>query len=280
MVADPDPDAAERARMEALMRAVQRSITSPHADTRIRDDRRAWLADEGLEGADLDAMAAIDARRILLYRKLVRRGVASAARIQIPRTVARLGPAFDAYLARFFAEEPPRSHYLRDIPFELVAWAAPRWAEDESLPPFLADLARHELVAFEVAGDAGAPRIPTGQPLDLDRRVRFSSAVKLVRYGFAVHKLDAREEARDEPAREPTALLAYRDAEHDVRYLELTPAAAAILERLLAGETLRAAVVGGSGALGIPLDAAVLEGTARLLADLAERGVMLGAEPE
>jgi hypothetical protein len=89
----------------------------------------------------------------------------------------------------------------------------------------------------------------------------------------------ADEAARDVPAREPTALLVYRDAEHEVRYLELSPLAAAILERLLAGSTLREAVLGGCGVLGHPVDGPVLEGTAALLADLGGRGALLGAAP-
>jgi hypothetical protein len=156
-----------------------------------------------------------------------------------------------------------------------VAWAGPRWAADPEVPDYLGDLARHELTGFEV-GSADDDRGPTGIDLELDATARFHASVRLARYDHAVHRLLADEDARDVPTREPTALLAYRDADHEVRYLELTPLAAAILDRLLLGETLRSAVVGAASARGEALGPEVLAGTARLLDDLAQRGALLG----
>jgi hypothetical protein len=89
-----------------------------------------------------------------------------------------------------------------------------------------------------------------------------------------VHELaDANSEP---PARRDVQLLAYRDAEHAVRWLELTPLAASIVRRLLEGEILGAAVAGACGDHGTS-PAAVGTNVARLLADLGERGVLLGA---
>lgn len=272
------PDSEERARMLALFAALQNVVADPAAPERIREDPRAWLAQAGVQGADLDAMADLDPRRLLLYRKLVRRGLADSIRRQIPRVAARLGPAWDATIERFFNEELPRSHYLRDVAFELVDFAAPIWAADPSLPAYTIDLARHELLAFEVSCE---PRYaePTGAPLDLDRPVRFDPAARLRRYEHAIHRLSAELDARDLPPREPTSLLAYRDADHDVRYLELTPLAAGVVERLLQGHALRAAVTSACANLAIPMDDHVLASIAALLADLADRGVLLGGDP-
>jgi hypothetical protein len=83
-------------------------------------------------------------------------------------------------------------------------------------------------------------------------------------------------EAQDMPENVPTVLFAYRDPEHEVRYLELTPAAAAILEALFGGATLRDAMMNASSSLGLSLDGSMLEGAARLLSDLEERGALLG----
>ncbi len=47
---------------------------------------------------------------------------------EIPRTAARLGAAFGVWVDRWIDEEAPRSRYFRDVAFELVAWAGPRWA--------------------------------------------------------------------------------------------------------------------------------------------------------
>jgi hypothetical protein len=271
----------EHARLEALLRVVQRSVSAP-SDAAIAADPRAWLTAAGLAEDDVEAMAALPPKRLLLYRRLVRSGLRDAIRREIPRTAARLGEAFDAYVARFIEDELPRSHYLLDVAFEFVGWAAPLWAGDPAVPGYLADLARHELVAFVAScaepDEAAAPgALTTDGELSLERGVRFDRSATVVHYEHAVHRLDADEGARDVPAREPTTLFVYRDADHGVRYLALTPLAAAILSRLLDGATLQASLVEACAALGHPLDGAVLESAAALLGDLAERGVMVGA---
>lgn len=273
-----DPDDA--ARFPALLGAVASLVRAPGVEARIGFDPGAFFTEGGLSAGDAASLSALGAKRLLVYRKLVRRGLAEAIRIEIPRTAARLGGDFEGWVERFVDEEAPRSHYLRDVAFELVAWAAPRWAEDARVPSYLGDLARHELTAFEVGSaedDGGA----TGRDLDLDldARARFHASVRLARYEHAVHRLLADEDARDVPARELTALLVYRDAEDEVRYLELTALAAAILDRLLRGETLRSAVVGASAERNEALGPEVLAGTARLLDDLAQRGALLGGAP-
>jgi hypothetical protein len=100
-----------------------------------------------------------------------------------------------------------------------------------------------------------------------------------MRYSHAVHRLLADESARDVAERQPTVLLAYRDADQEVRYLELTPLAAEIVERLMRGETLRRAVMDACEDLGHPVDEPVLAGTAELLSNLGERGVLEGSAP-
>src|SRR5262249_15268470 len=109
-----------------------------------------------------------------------------------------------------------------------------------------------------------------------ERPLVFAEPKRLVALAWAVHLLD-KGDLRAEPDERPVTILAYRDAEHRSRFLELTPLAAAILERLFAGEPLGEAIVTACGASGHPLDDSVLAGAARLLADLGERGVLVGA---
>jgi hypothetical protein len=162
------------------------------------------------------------------------------------------------------------------------SWSGPRaaGARTRGIPSYLVDLAQHELSAFEVAAAPPEPpeqREATGEALALDQGVRFDVAARVRRYAYPVHRLYADLDARDEPEARETWLLVYRDRDHDVRYLELTPLAAEILTRLIAGEALGAAVTSSAEARGEPLGPAVVEGTAKILADLAERGVVLGS---
>ncbi|HVK65521.1 MAG TPA: putative DNA-binding domain-containing protein [Polyangium sp.] len=212
--------------------------------------------------------------RLGVYRSLVRRGIVGAVRAQMPRTAAALGARFEATVDLWLDEALPRSPYLRDAAAELVGWAGARWATEPAVPPWIPDLARHEVARFEVAAAASTGE-PSGLLLALDRAVVFGGAARVVRYTWAVHRLP--EDTSGEPQEEPTALLLYRDGAHEVRCLVLSPLAAAILTRLLEGARLGEAVTAACAALGEPLGEAVLRGTSEVLADLGERGVVLGA---
>lgn len=264
---------AEDERFRLLIRTLQRTVTDPGAEAALRADARGWLSSQGLAPDDVEVLAGYPPARLVVYRKLVHRGLAAAARVQMPRTVRRLGTRLDAEIARF-CETLPRSHYLRDAPRELVERLAASWAVDPALPPFLADLARHELSVYEVGAAPPRSARVDGDALDLARPVAFDAAARLLRYAFPVHRL---RDEDDELAAAPTVLLAYRDAEHDVRWLELTSFGAALVDRLMAGAPLADAVRGACEAEHIPLDPASIGRASALLADLAERGALLGS---
>ena len=242
------------------------------------DDQTAvddWLAQSGVSPDDAAAIRS-EAQRLSVYRSLVRGRLSDAVSLALPRTRVRLGSLFDEYFERFLAERGPRSHYLRDVTTELLDFMAPLARADARVPPWALELARHEALDILVGSLADEPKAVTLE-LDPDRALSFSATARIVRYEFAVHRLSADPGDAGEPERAKTALFVYRSPAHDVRYLELTALAAAILERLLSGETLRRALELGAMDERVPLDSAVLEGTARVLTDLAERGAVLGA---
>jgi hypothetical protein len=229
----------------------------------------------GLGEADAGALSE-SFERLLVYRELVRGNLREAMQLSIPRSIARLGALFDEYFDRFLDEQAPRTHYLRDVTPELLEFCAPLWHSDERVPAYLDDLARHESLHIEISAQPALPRGHVAAPLTLDRGVELGAALKLMQYRHAVHELSTDEHDRSEPARRDVALLVYRSPEHEVRYLELTPLASGIVERLLARQSLEAAMRGASQEQKAELTEAVLSGAAALLADLAERGVVWG----
>jgi hypothetical protein len=240
----------------------------------------AWLRRHELEEADAEALRA-ELPRLAVYRDLVRTRLREAVELAVPRTRARLGAIFDEYFERFLAERGPRTHYLRDVTSELLDFMTPLAAGDPRVPAWALELARHEALDVLVGSLAEAPAPGELPELDPERGLAFSATARVVRSAHAVHRLSDDLDDRSEPERTPTALFVHRNAEHEVRYLELSPLAAAIVERLLSGATLRGALEAATAELGTPLDPSVLEGTARTLAELAERGAVLGArEPE
>ena len=245
----------------------------------LEGDLRPYLARHGIAQEDADALLAAP-RRLGLYRMLARHNVVNVIGTMLERTRARLEHrlpgAFDQAVDGFLAAQGPRTPHLRDVPGELLAWASPRWRSDERVPRWLADYAEYELVDFTIGV---APRPAPPPPLadvTADRALVFADPRVIVRGGWAVHLLPF-DDLAAVPEERAVSLLVYRDAEHRTRFLDLSPLAAEILERLFAGKALAAAMTDACAAAGQALDSAVLAGAATLLADLGERGMLLGA---
>ncbi len=251
------------------------------ADTASREDLRAFAAAHGITGDDLEAIADVGAERFLVYRSLVHNRMRNTIRDFIERTAARLGQQrLRADFAVWIDQVAAHSPYLRDVPAEFVAWASPRWQGDEAVPDYLVDLAHHELLEYDIRNDHRGGEAATGLELALDKPLRFDGAARLMRYDYAVHRLSASLDDREPPQAVPSRLLVYRDDQAKVRYLELTPLAHAVLVQLMEhGKPVAEGLRDACADLGEALDDDRLATAATLLADLAERGVLLGAEP-
>ncbi len=236
----------------------------------------AWLARNEVIGEDARALER-DFSRLLVYRKLVRRNLRGALESTIPRSMARLGARFDVDFAEFLRLTPPVTRLLKDLTPRFLEFALPRWQADRSVPAYLPDLARHEALQIEVATLLARPKENVAAELSLDESVEFIDATRLVHYDWAVQRLPEDETSRVEPEHVSVSLLAYRSPEHDVRYLELGAFAAELLSDLLTERrTLRTALTGAASRLGLALDDELLNASARLLAELADRGALLG----
>ena len=262
---------------ERVMRGLAAVIRRQGADRSLRKSTRDFLADAGVHGRDLDQLSKLGTDRLLVYRRLVHNRFLDAVKMSVPRTQSRRGEAgIEQDVTRFLDEQGSRSPYLRDIASEFITWVTPSWEADPEVPGYLPDLARHELLSFETGSVPVQSGGATAQ-LDLERPVSFEGSTRVVRYAYAVHRLPEDEDDETEPKREDTALLAYRDAEHRVRYLELGAVAALVLELLLGGIALGPAIERACADSGITMDDDLLGGMAQLLAELAQRGVLLGA---
>jgi len=241
-------------------------------------DLRVFVESRGVAREDADAIAAAPAR-LAVYRSLVQNGIRTIVGRVLPRTRARLNAAcggrFDADLARFLDLVGPRTHYLRDVPHELTAWAIPQWRADPTVPAYLPDLAVYEGTPFAVASAPDdAPFTPAG--VALDRPLHLSSSIRLLHLSWRVDELPEDVDANGAPAAGPAHLLAYRQADHGVHWLELTPLAASIADGLVTGRNLGDAVEAACRDHGT-IPSAVTSDVARLLADLADREILLGA---
>lgn len=266
-------------REDGADRAIQRAITDAclGREPSFTSDLRTFLAERGVPADDIEAIAAAPPR-LAVYRSLVRNGLSNVVTRLLPRTRARLDAAcpgrFDVDFAAFVAEAAPRTHYLRDVPGELLAWARPRWRTDPAVPAYLPDFAAFEIAGFGVGAALDLPRdAPLGE-VALDRVLAIHPSALTLRLDWAVHEVSGDLDAVDEPRQREVRLLGYRDASLAVRWLELTPLAAAIVDGLLARLPLRAAVTDAHASQHATYDA---NAVAALLSDLSERGVIVGA---
>ncbi|MFZ6179713.1 DUF692 family multinuclear iron-containing protein [Nannocystis pusilla] len=275
-----EPDASPE--LDDVQRALSRLIVDFDVEPGTGAGLSEFLRERGVGPAAIASLAGVDPERLLVYRQLIRRQVRGVLADLLPRTAAARGQAvFDADADAWLAELGPRSRLLRDLPGEFATWAAPRWSIEHvpermpQAPAWLGDLARHELLAHEVGA---APLRPPAdpRPFALDARLEFDPSARLGRFDFAVHELTDESDAA--PRREPTALLLYRDREHAVRTLHLSPLAEALLDALLVrGATVEQAVREAAAATGSALDGELLGRVSVLLADLGERGAVIGA---
>jgi uncharacterized protein (UPF0276 family) len=262
--------------MEAWGRAIFDSGDEHEVAAQISLER-LFDAPESVEAL---AFEAAGADGIGIYRKLMHRAMRSVVHRFLKRTAAHFGEHFDAEIDAWLAEVGPSSPYLRDVPGEFMQWARSRWEMDPRRPGHLVDLARHELIEFDLgaarigerasAGDGEVSRLA----LSLDSQLELCRGAKVMKYDHAVHELEGREGGPSVPVKRPTRLLVYRDEEHDVRYLELSRLAEGLLDELNGHASLENAIAGACAGVGESIDEDNLARVGNLLAELSARGIV------
>lgn len=274
MIAQLSPK--QRARLLASQRVLSHAIATPAA-TDIAPAQRSGYPELQLESPDRRALAAADPRRLQIYRKLVRGTLIETLELQLPKTIAVLGEqALRRYSGTFFESMKIRSPLLRDFAFEFAAWAEPRWRSDPDLPPFLGDLARYELLKFDVrASPRRNPQASAG--LQDGQTVAFEGSARLARLSFAVNELPAKAQQGAVVDAREMALLGYRDAHNRCCEVLMSALVGEVFAALLVqGRTLADAVMEACHARGRELDETVGQEVLAVLSDLTERGVALG----
>lgn len=257
---------------------VSRVITSRGDATTDPESLARELAGQAeLSAEDRQAVAGMGAPALYVYRRLVRGTLTSVIDTFLSRTQARFGDAFSLWVDRWLERKGATSPYLAHVPMAFLDWAEPRWRADPDIAAYLPDLARHELTEFEVGmvPDDSEARVGDGA-FALDSRLVLTPTLRLRSYAYAVHELPRGDDDRTVPQLRDTLLLCYRDVEHEVRYMSLSPVAMAFVRHLRSGDTLEAGLRSACRESGEALDDALLVRMSQLLADLAERKVVLG----
>jgi hypothetical protein len=232
--------------------------------------------DRAPSAADLARLGG-DEWRWRRYRRMVRRRLSDTIHHAFPRLEAVLGEeAMAALEDGFFDDRALRSVFIREVPGEFLVWFERGVAGGVvAAPAHAVELARFEWTELAVAYERDEPEVALAA-LSMELPAILTRAHRLLALKHAVHLFDA-DEPR-EPEERPTHLLVYREPEtHDVRVLETTPVAHALLGGLSTGTaTLYECIAAAAERERIPVDQPFLEALAELLADLSERGVVRG----
>ncbi len=222
------------------------------------------------------APKGLEERRLTIYRELFMTNVEGAIANAFP-VLRRLtaDAAWAALVRDFYDTHNAHTPLFHQLAKEFLDWFTAR-AETADEAPFLAELAHYEWVelALSLLEEAVPRQLAADTDLLATPMVKSALAWPLI-YAFPVHRIAPDFQPASAPA-EPTSLVVYRDAEDVVRFMEINPVTARVLELLEVqpGASGRAVLLTIAAELRHPQPEVVVNEGARLLATLAARGII------
>lgn len=223
------------------------------------------------EPSETDLAALGGDARWAVYRRLLRARVTENLLAAFPALERHLGAdALRSLVADFLEARGPSSRYARGIPGDFADYLAGREETAEGVPRDLAlyERALLDLVFAEDPREEGLLDFAMELPAALTpafRLLSLSSAVDLAPVEGAY-------------AEGPRLLCVYRSpADYEVLTLALSPFSFELLLALEAGTPPAEGVPRAAARCGLELTAGLVGDVASLLADLLERGVLLGS---
>jgi len=275
------PTTDDLQRLRALQRVVQHAVRIPGGRQGLEAVHATRFAAFELPSDDGSALARQPVERLNVYRELIRGTLKSAIGNELPKTRHRLGrERFSRYYESFLDAEAPTSRILRDVAYEFAVWVHPQLVDDPEVADFVPDLMRFELFEFDVYTGQRVldPELEVVEEITAERPVAFDGTVRITRFEHAVHRLRDVKDNDDVPIAEATGVLAYRDENNRYRQMDLTPLATTILAgMILEHKALASAVQDACAVHEVEITQGVIEGTSRVLGDLAERGAISGS---
>ncbi|GAB2494468.1 HvfC family RiPP maturation protein [Arenimonas alkanexedens] len=173
----------------------------------------------------------LDDRRLQVYRELFYSSLEGLLAGNFP-VIRRLldGERWHALVRDFYRDHRCATPLFPELPREFLQYLQARGTRPGD-PPWLLELAHYEWV--ELALDLSDAPLPPHDPSRdiLARRPLLSPLAWPLAYAWPVHRISAAHQPV-EPPPQPTFLLVQRDADHRVRFNELTALSFRLLQRL------------------------------------------------
>lgn len=221
----------------------------------------------------------VPARRMQVYTALLYNNMEGFLLSCFPVCRKILGKRrWDRLVRAFFRDHVSHTPYFRQIPEEFLSYLQAEWEPTADFPVFLPELAHYEWVELELDTSNRDANLAAHDPAGdlLAGRPLLNPVLRVLAYRWPVHRLSPRFKPT-EPPTEATFMLAFRDAEHRVRFTLINAASARLLNLLQDNPELTGSEAISSLAQEMVLSPDRLHGFAKsLLLDLFAQGAFLG----
>lgn len=241
------------------------------------DFRDVQMAFAGhIRNPELPTPDAIEDRRMAIYRRLIFNNIQSFCSNAFPVLKSLLDDAVWQLMIRDFMVQ----HRCQRPLFNEIAQEFIDYLENErdlsADPPFIKELAHYEWVelALGIANAEFQKRSVSPGSDVLALTLKRSPLAWLLAYQYPVHQIGI-ENQPSEPSAQPNFLLVYRNADDQVKFIELNPVSARLLELLETGMTGEQAAADIAEALQHPNADVVNDGARQMINDWLERGILV-----
>jgi hypothetical protein len=233
--------------------------------------------------AETAAPADVEDRRMQIYRDLFFNNISKYLAGNFPVLRKIYGEEAWRKLAReFYTEHRAHTPLFPEIPKEFLRYVQEQRVNRAGDPPFLLELAHYEWVELALTLDTHEiGDIAVEDDGDLLQGIpQLSPLAWPLAYRFPVHRISPEFQPQN-PPEQATRLLAYRDREDQVRFMEINPVTWLLVEKLQAGKHSGQEILQSVAAeIGRADDVTVLEHGHRILQDLLQRDVILGIKTD
>lgn len=221
----------------------------------------------------------VPARRMKIYNELLYNNLEGFLLACFPVLCAVLSERKWAKLVReFFAEHRCHTPLFRQIPDEFVQYVQNERGVRAGDLPFMPELAHYEWIELVLSVsnmEAECDRIDPHGDL-ASGRPALNPVLALLQYTYPVQRIGPASQPRTPPA-QPTYLLVFRDAHYAVRFIELNPVSARLIDLLQSGKlSAEKTLKKIAQELKHPEPRVVIQGGLEILRDLHAQGAVLG----
>ncbi len=222
----------------------------------------------------------IEARRMNVYADLFYNNVESfmANTYRVLRAIMP-DEQWHALIRDYFETHHAHTPLFPEMPREFLRYLEDEREPQDGDPPFMLELAHYEWTELALTISEEEPDYEhVDQEGDLLAGMPVLSPLAWpMSFAFPVHQINEENQPQQAPEN-PTYLIAYRDREYDVHFLETNPVTARLIQLISenSGQTGRELLTQIATELGHESPEIVISGGADILDDLRNRDILLG----